>query len=48
MNTLLASDCVIRTFRIVVINMELAFDRQRKVVFPLALRLVTALTIAGC
>jgi hypothetical protein len=41
-------DCVLRTFRIVVMNTELALDRHKKVVLPRALRLVTALTMAGC
>lgn len=36
------------TLRIVEINTEFAFDRQRKVVFPRLFRLVTARTIAGC
>lgn len=29
-------------------NTEFAFDKQRKVVFPLLFKFVTARTIAGC
>jgi hypothetical protein len=36
------------SLRIVEMKIVLALERQRKVVFPLALRFVTPRTIAGC
>ena len=39
---------MILTSKMVEMKTELAFERQRKVVFPLDLRSDTARTIAGC
>jgi hypothetical protein len=36
------------TSRIVEMNTELAFDKHKKVVLPVAFRFVTPRTIAGC